>query len=136
ALGSDAQIRILAGAGLVGPLGSVLPDLPRAAFWIEPQARGTGPVLAWAAWQAHRADPDAVVLSLHSDHAIHPTEVFVAGARAAVALAGRERALVTIGVEPTRPETAYGYLRPGDSLDPVDGIPAFRVASFHEKPDR
>ena len=136
ALADDARIRILAGDGLVAPLRSALPDLSRDAYWVEPQARGTGPVLAWAAWQAHRADPDAVMLSLHSDHAIHTTEAFVEGARAAATLAARERALVTIGVEPDRPETAYGYLRPGDRLDPVDGVAAFRVGSFHEKPDR
>jgi mannose-1-phosphate guanylyltransferase len=136
ALADDSHIRILAGAGLVAPFRSALPDLAKDAYWVEPQARGTGPALAWAAWQARRADPDAVLLSLHSDHAIHPTEAFVEGVRAAATLADRERALVTIGVEPTRPETAYGYLRPGARLDPALGVSAFRVASFHEKPDR
>jgi mannose-1-phosphate guanylyltransferase len=136
ALADDAHIRIVAGEGLVGPFRSALPDLTRDAYWVEPQARGTGPALAWTAWQAARVDPDAVLISLHSDHAIHPTDRFVAGVRAAAALAERERALVTIGVEPTRTETAYGYLKPGDRLAAAEGVPAFRVASFHEKPDR
>src|SRR5690606_3902660 len=82
------------------------------------------------------ADPEAVLLSLHSDHAIPSLPAFVEGVRAAAALADRERALVTIGVEPTRPETAYGYLRPGEPLERVGEVPAFRVAAFHEKPDR
>jgi mannose-1-phosphate guanylyltransferase len=132
----DSRIRILTGEGLVAPFRSALPDLARDAYWVEPQARGTGPALAWAAWQARRVDPDAVLISLHSDHAIGSTEAFVEGIRAAAALAERERALVTIGVEPGRPETAYGYLRPGERLPPAAGVPAFRVASFHEKPDR
>lgn len=136
AVAQDERIRILASAGLVSAFQSALPDLGRDAYWVEPQARGTGPALAWAAWQARRTDPDAVLISLHSDHAIEPVEGFVAGVRAAAELARRERALVTIAVEPTRPETAYGYLRPGERLDPVEGIPTFQVDSFHEKPDQ
>src|SRR5690606_28035023 len=112
ALAPDARIRVVTGEGLLGPLRSALPDLGLDAYWVEPQAKGTGPALAWAAWQARRADPDAVMLSLHSDHAIQPLDAFVEGALAAAALAQRERALVTIAVEPNRPETAYGYLRP------------------------
>ena len=136
ALTSDSRMRILAGERLVTAIRSVLPNLTADAFWIEPQARGTGPALAWAAWQAARADPEAVLLSLHADHAIQTTDAFVKGALAAAALADRERALVTIGIEPTRPETAYGYIKPGEGLEAVGDVPAFRVTSFHEKPDR
>ena len=103
---------------------------------MEPQARGTGAALTWAAWLACRADPEAVLLSLHSDHAIQTTDAFVKGARAAVKLARREGVLVAVGAQPTRPETAYGYLRPADPLPPAEGVPAFRVGSFREKPDR
>ncbi|MSR36049.1 MAG: mannose-1-phosphate guanylyltransferase [Gemmatimonadetes bacterium] len=135
AIAPDARIRILAGAALVPPLRSVLPDLGVDAYWVEPQARGTAPALAWAAWRALREDPDAVLVSLHSDHAIRPLEAFVEGMRAAALLAERERALVTVGVEPDRPEIGYGYLQPGARFDPADGVPAFRVSAFHEKPD-
>lgn len=136
AVTSDARIRVLAGAGLVAPFRSVLPDLALDAFWIEPRARGTGPVLAWAAWRALREDPEAVLVSLHADHAIQPREAFVQGVRAAAALADRERMLVTVGVEPDRPEIGYGYLQPGELLAPVEEVEAFRVSAFHEKPDR
>ena len=135
ALGADDRIRILTGRGLVAPLRSALPDFPADAYWVEPGARGTGPALVWAAWRAHQADPDAVMLSLHSDHSIHPLEAFAEGMRAAAELAQRERALVTVAVDPDRPETGYGYLQPGDLLDAVAGIPAFHVSAFHEKPD-
>jgi mannose-1-phosphate guanylyltransferase len=136
ALGSDDRIRILTGGGLVPPLRTALPDLSVDAYWIEPQARGTAPALTWAAWQARAADPDAVMLSLHSDHSIRPIDEFVRGMRAAADVARKERALVTVGVDPDRPETGYGYVQPGARLDPVHGIPAFRVSRFHEKPNR
>jgi mannose-1-phosphate guanylyltransferase len=136
ALDSDDRIRILTGGGIVPSLRAALPDLSVDAYWVEPKARGTGPALTWAAWQARARDPDAVVLSLHSDHAIRPLDAFVHGMRAAADLARRERLLVTVGVDPDRPETGYGYLQPGAHLDPVEGIPAFRVSRFHEKPKR
>ena len=135
ALAGDDRIRMVTGAALVSPFRAALPDLPLDAYWVEPAARGTGPALTWAAWRALQRDPDAVLLSLHSDHAIHPLGAFVVGMRAAAALAQRERALVTVAVDPDRPETGYGYLQPGAPLDPVEGIPAFRVSAFHEKPD-
>jgi mannose-1-phosphate guanylyltransferase len=136
AVGSGEQIRILTGAGLVPPCRAVMPEVAADAFWVEPRARGTGPALVWAAWQALAQDPDAVLLSLHSDHAIRPLDAFVHGMRAAARLARRERALVTVGVNPDRPETGYGYLQLGDRLDPAEDVPAFRVKQFHEKPDR
>jgi mannose-1-phosphate guanylyltransferase len=136
ALGPDDRIRVLTGAALVPPFRAAVPDLSVDAYWVEPLARGTGPALTWAAWQAHEQDPDAVLLSLHSDHAIRPLDSFVHGMRGAARLAQRERALVTVGVDPDRPETGYGYLQPGNRLDPIEGIPAFKVMQFHEKPDR
>ena len=136
AVATDDRIRILTGAGLVQPFQSALPELALDAYWVEPQARGTGPALTWAAWRVLQEDPDAVLVSLHSDHDIRPLDDFVQGIRAASALAQQARALVTVGVDPDRPETGYGYLQPGTQLDPVEGVPTFRVSAFHEKPDR
>jgi mannose-1-phosphate guanylyltransferase len=126
------RIRILAGSHLVAPFTGAATGLEADDFWIEPAARGTGPVLAWAAWKALQADPDAVLVSLHSDHVIEPVEAFVGLIHDAVAVADDERCLVTIGAVPDRPETGYGYLQPGASL--ADGR-ARRVDAFHEKPD-
>ena len=135
AVAADERIRILTGAGLVPSFQSALPELGLDAYWIEPHSRGTGPALTWAAWRALEEDPDAILVSLHSDHSVRPLESFAQGIRAASALALRERALVTVGVTPDRPETGYGYLQPGARLDPVDGVAGFRVSAFHEKPD-
>jgi mannose-1-phosphate guanylyltransferase len=131
---SDDRIRILAGADLTERFRAALPDLPGTAYLVEPAARGTAPVLAWAAWTLLREDPDACMVSLHADHEVDPEEAFAARILEAVELAQREGLLVTIGVEPDRPETGYGYIQPGAALPgPVRG--AARVAAFHEKPD-
>lgn len=134
-LAPDKRIRILAGHHLLEPFRNVLPDLPVECLLVEPQAKGTGPVLAWAAWLLHERDPDAVIVSLHSDHMIRHTEAFRALIGEAAALARQEDLLVTIAIDPTRPETGYGYIEPGEALRHEGEAKAYRVARFTEKPD-
>jgi mannose-1-phosphate guanylyltransferase len=135
------RLRILTGARLAGPLLEGLPELGPGNLLLEPRAAGTAPVLAWAAAELERRDPEAVMISLHADHVISPAERFRSLLAEAGKLAARHRCLFTIGARPTRPETGYGYIRVGEELPPVPGsIPldtrAYRVAEFREKPDR
>lgn len=102
---------------------------------VEPSMRGTCPVLAWAAWEMAGSDPDAVLVSLHSDHLIRPLEAFRDTVDVAIGLARDEGLLVTVGVAPDRVETGFGHIEPGSSLPTGPDHQAFRVASFHEKPD-
>jgi mannose-1-phosphate guanylyltransferase len=135
------RLRILTGPHLAGPILDALPELGPGNLLLEPAARGTAPVLAWAAAEIERRDPDAVMVSLHSDHVIHPPEAFRALIARAAELAEGHRRLFTIGVVPTRAETGYGYIRVGDALHPLEGEASgegggFEVAEFVEKPDR
>ena len=134
-LTDDAHIRILAGEHLVGAFRTAVPDLPEGAYLVEPRARGTCPVLAWAATEIARVDPDAVLVSLHADHLIHPLPAFQDTVRAAAELAARHERLVTIGVPPDRVETGFGHIQPGEPISLDGGGEAFHVAAFHEKPD-
>ncbi len=131
----EDRIRILAGAHLVGPLRDALPEAREIGYMVEPAMRGTCPVLAWAAWEVVQSDPDAVLVSLHSDHVIRPLDAFRDTVEAAVGLARDEGLLVTVGVAPDRIETGFGHIEPGPSLPTDLDHQAFRVASFHEKPD-
>jgi len=129
------RIRILTGAHLLDPFQDSLSELESTSFLVEPQARGTGPVLVWAAWVISQSDPAAVIVSLHADHAIQPLGAFHSLIRDGASAAETTDALFTVAVPPSRPETGYGYIRPGEPL-PVHGqIDAFRVRSFVEKPD-
>lgn len=134
------RLRILTGAHLAEPLLEALPELEPGNLLLEPRAAGTAPVLAWAAAELERRDPDAVMVSLHSDHVIHPPEAFRALVRRAGELAAGHRRLFTIGAPPGRAETGYGYIRLGEPLDPLEGDPhperGHAVAEFVEKPDR
>lgn len=135
ALVPEDRLRILAGSELVTRLRDALPGLPASTYAVEPSARGTAPVLAWAASLLAGLDPDAVMVSLHSDHHIEPVGAFVDVVHAAAELAAREDVLVTVGARPDRPETGYGYIQVGESIATGFEAGAFRVGSFHEKPD-
>lgn len=132
----DERIRILTGNHLLSPFRQALGEFPPESFLVEPRARGTAPVLVWAAWVLLQLDPDAVIASLHADHKIEPPGAFQTLIRIGAGIAERTDSLFTIAVPPTRPETGYGYIQPGERLR-VDGdVEGFRVRSFVEKPDK
>lgn len=126
------RVRIVAGTHLVGPIREACPELRPEHFFVEPEARGTGPALAWAAWRLQRRDPDAVMLSLHADHMIRPYGRFRESASRALEAAADDGRLYCLGKRPTRPEVGYGYLHLGDRLDES----RWEVREFVEKPDR
>jgi mannose-1-phosphate guanylyltransferase/mannose-6-phosphate isomerase len=101
-----------------------------ADILVEPAARNTAPAIAAAALRALARDPDAVMMVLASDQVIADGDAFAEAAAAAAELA-RDGYLVTFGVEPSQPETGFGYIRKGAAL--AGG--AFHVASFVEKPN-
>jgi len=98
---------------------------------LEPVRRDSAPAIAAAATISRRDDPSAIVLTLAADHVILDPELF-----RSACLAGREAAhegrIVTFGIRPSGPKTAYGYIRPGAALA-QPGVHA--VAAFVEKPD-
>ena len=124
------RILLVTGAALAGPLRDLL-GVPPENLLVEPRAASTGPALIWATWEAFRRDPDAEVLSLHADWAVRDAEAFRRAADLALRTATTHKTLVTVGIVPSRPETGYGYIVPGPSLDDQ----ARTVARFSEKPD-
>ncbi|WP_332897320.1 mannose-1-phosphate guanylyltransferase [Haladaptatus sp. CMSO5] len=101
---------------------------PEAAVLTEPEPKDTGPALIYAAARIREQVGDCVLFCVPSDH--HITGDFTETANTAARVAAETGSLVTIGIEPTRPATGYGYIEPG-----ADHGDYFDVASFHEKPD-
>lgn len=124
------RILVVTGAALAGPLRDGM-DLPAENFLIEPRAASTAPALVWATLEAQRRDPDAAILSMHADWHLGDGTAFRRVATAALQAARVHDTLVTVGVVPTRPETGYGYVVPGETL----GGGVRTVARFTEKPD-
>jgi mannose-1-phosphate guanylyltransferase len=73
------------------------------------------------------------MIVLPSDHYIQQEKQFIDTLSQAIQIAERRRGLVTIGVNPTRPETGYGYIQMGDRI--TGDIPTFKVERFTEKPN-
>jgi mannose-1-phosphate guanylyltransferase/mannose-6-phosphate isomerase len=96
---------------------------------LEPMGRNTGPALAVGALLAMAADPDALILSAHADHAIPDAEAFRATLARGVPAAEAGK-VVLFGVTPNSPSIAYGYIDPGERID----AHVRAVARFLEKP--
>ncbi len=113
-----------------------LPGIPADNFLVEPRGRNTAPCIAWGAVEiARRAGGETVMAVLPADHLVTGEPVFRRTLAAAARAAAETNALVTIGIQPTRPETAYGYLWVGGELGRWDDMPFHRVKRFVEKPD-
>lgn len=103
----------------------------KAKLVVEPQARNTAPAIALATLHVAHQDPNATLAVLPSDQHVADVPAFRAALEAAEKTA-HHGFIVTLGIEPTRPDTGYGYIRLGEALP--DG-PARRVKRFVEKPD-
>lgn len=110
-----------------------LPDVPRDHILAEPSGRGTAPCIGLAAVHMHRRDPHAVMAVLSADHRIAYDEDFRGLLVSGAALAEQGK-LVTLGITPTSPSPAYGYINRGASLGMYANNEAFAVAGFVEKP--
>ncbi len=123
---------VLTNATLAPAVRALLPELPAEHVIPEPRPAGTAAALAWAALEIERqAGPDAVMLCVHADWAIGDVEGFRATLRHAGDIAATRRALVTVGIVPSRPDPGFGYIEPGDAV--TGDVRA--VARFVEKPD-
>ena len=80
-----------------------------------------------------KKDNDAVMVVLPSDHHIENEKVYLDTLKEAIEIANRRRGIVTIGITPTRPETAYGYIEMGERI--VSSEQAYKIARFTEKPN-
>jgi mannose-1-phosphate guanylyltransferase/mannose-6-phosphate isomerase len=105
-------------------------DLSAGAIILEPQGRNTAPAVALAAIHAQLNDPEAVLLVLPADHLIQDVEAFVAAVEKALPFA-QQGHLMTFGIEPSSPETSYGYIKRGSDIAPD----IFKLNQFVEKPD-
>ncbi len=108
----------------------------KVGYLIEPEARNTAPAIGLAAAYLSSVNPDAVMAVLPSDHLIQNPDEFLAVLKHAekVAEAGY---LVTLGLKPNRPETGFGYIKLGSSIDKLgNSYVSYMVDRFVEKPNK
>lgn len=127
----EDRFRVVTGAAHRDAVAAQLDLLGEEAILAEPSARDSMAAIGLAAALLERLDPEAVMGSFAADHVIADDRAFGEVVRTAVAVA-RDDWLVTIGIEPTHPSAAFGYIHVGDPLAGHDGAAAVR--EFVEKP--
>ena len=130
------RVLVLTSRDIAGAIHAAIPEVPEANMLVEPRPLGTAAALAWGAQEiVRRAGPETIFCCLHADLAVAFPEFFRHTVIRAARVAAREKALVSVGVKATRPETGFGYMRPGAPIGGVkdDSAPC-RVKSFIEKP--
>lgn len=121
-----------------------LPDMPASHILAEPAARNTAPCIAWACWRIKAEDPEANVVVTPADAVVMNPVEFRRVIGNALAFTEKSDAIVTVGIQPSRPETGYGYVEVESVQSSVASCQSAtqncageirRVVAFKEKPD-
>ncbi len=129
------RVLVLTSADLVAATIECSPDLPAANVIGEPVRRDTAAAVALACAVIRARDPLGVFCVVTADHVMGDLDVFRQTLHDGLALAASSEVLVTIGIKPDRPSTAFGYV---EAIEPVRSegeIPFRKVSRFVEKPD-
>lgn len=114
-----------------------LPEMKDDQLIIEPLARGTAPAIALVANHIYSINPDAIVATIASDHAIKNGDEFTASISAAFEAAFQSRdKLVVVGINPTFADTNLGYIKMGKEFGNSQKKRIFYADAFVEKPDK
>ena len=108
-----------------------LPRIDKQRVLAEPVGRNTAPAIGLAAFLLLRESPEAVLGLFPSDHVIGDVRLYQETIQRGTALAAAGENIIVLGIQPTRPETGYGYIEVGANYDGG----AMRVRRFTEKPD-
>jgi mannose-1-phosphate guanylyltransferase len=110
-----------------------LPQLPEENILCEPSRKNTAPCVAYISFKLAQINPEANLICAPADHLIADDAAFEAVCLEALAFTCNIKALVTLGVKPTHPNTGYGYIQ----FEPMSVSPnVYKVKTFTEKPDR
>lgn len=131
------HLYVVTGEAYAAEIARQLPQISASNLVLEPQGRDTAACIGLSTLYVERSLPevDPVMLILPADHAIADRKKFHSSLLAAVEIAASQNVLVCIGINPSRPETGYGYIKRGQALAQINGK-AWKVDRFTEKPDR
>ena len=114
-----------------------LPELPEQNIIIEPEGRNTAPCIALSAFVIKKYYKDANMIVLPSDHLISDEDEFRNVIKNADEFVRENKeAIITLGMEPTRAETGYGYIRYGKDEKEINNHKVIKVDAFVEKPNK
>ena len=109
-----------------------IPEIPTKNIITEPSRNDTAPCVAYTALRLEAMDPNATFVIAPSDHVILKEAAFLENITSALEFASAEEVIVTLGIQPTRPDTGYGYIEAGKERTRGN---MQKVKSFREKPN-
>ena len=112
-----------------------LPEVPAENILLEPCRRNTAPCIAYVSWHIKAKDPKANLVITPSDHIVMDTTEFRRVITQCLKFTSETDAILTLGMKPKRPETAYGYIQADLSSSSPRNKEIFRIDTFREKPD-
>lgn len=113
-----------------------LPQVPEKNILVEPCRRNTAPCICYVSWKIKKRNPKANVIITPSDHAIKDEKAFREAVKDCMEFSSETDSIVTLGIKPTHPETAYGYIKADLSYSSSRKKNIFRVDAFKEKPNK
>ena len=108
-----------------------LPMVKQDQVLLEPAMRNTAPCILYASLKIQKMNPDAVMVVAPSDHWIEDETAFAENLQACFDFCANGNTLLTLGIEPTFPNTGFGYIE----FDKSDSNPIKKVVQFREKPN-
>ncbi|QBZ97643.1 mannose-1-phosphate guanylyltransferase [Flavobacterium sangjuense] len=108
-----------------------LPMVKQEQVLLEPAMRNTAPCILYASLKIQKQNPNAVMVVAPSDHWIEDEDEFSGNLQQCFDFCQKENALMTLGIQPTFPNTGFGYIE----FDKSDANPIKKVNQFREKPD-
>jgi len=127
----EDQILILTNTAYNDLVKEQLPQIAQKNIVLESAMRNTAPCILLSSLKIEKENPDAVMIVAPSDAWIEDEDAFVNNLEVAFDAAQQEETIVTLGIQPTFPNTGYGYI----NYDKEDSAFAKAVKRFTEKPD-
>jgi mannose-1-phosphate guanylyltransferase len=126
-----AGIRVVTHKDYVALVRAQLPELVPEHILAEPMGRNTAPCIAYATWHLAAQHPKAAIAVCPADHFIQQEDTYRQLVQRALKACRERKAIVTMGIQPVRPDTGYGYIHYIEET----GEQCFAVKTFTEKPN-
>ena len=126
------NILIVTNSSYVDLVKEQLPDFANHQILCEPSRNNTAPCIAYTAFKIQQMSPNATFIVAPSDHIVLRPDVFTEKIQQAINIASTSNTLLTLGIQPTHPNTGYGYIHFNEKEN-LDA--AYKVNCFMEKPN-
>lgn len=133
---ADENILVITSAELKKAIQKQLPMLPKENIIGEPEGKNTAPCIGLAATIIEKkASENEIMVILPADHLVSNLANFRKTIQAGMDYAQESNSLITLGIEPTYPETGYGYIQTDQKITTRKRKDIFKVRTFAEKPN-